>query len=546
MDDQLIESCRYFDLVVNIVEELIENSINAEATKISIEIDARSTGLDYLAIKDDGHGIFKKDCMKLSHELCEASKLLKFDSYNCQRGSLYILSLLLCKDFASMKIITKTNTELFGRLMKIFNGEIKRDTCHEVFSTTSGTTIEFQKQVKKPFYLASCKRSCLRLSSSNMQQIRLLIAKYAIIFNHIRYSFKVINNKIKPKYLVIPARLSITQVLSQVLTSFASGKELFTSIDARHQIQGNTIHFSGNFQYNGTHSFKFKLLSINKKCVNNNSKNPIFHKINAVVNKVSKNLKHGIFNNWVILIEGIPNNFFDAGNSSRYCSKFDDIVEKDLLQMISKIVLQAVFLSGTPDITDHKLTFEGNRKQSKQRSQILPTRLATRRFRAQLSVVQRTPRDSSETSIASTPSNLFSNCDDTLNDAWSVYVDDEMNDETTHISEKGIGPSTVFNTAYRSQRGNSQELRKCKDSSESTANTGYCFMNHNSKKPLQKPSWIEKSKKCIQLESAVNDNHKNTAQKIHQLQSILQVSTLSSYIKSYVDNATVDKSAPTV
>ena len=46
----------------SIVKELLDNSIDAGATKITVEI--KGGGIDYISIKDNGHGIERDDIIK--------------------------------------------------------------------------------------------------------------------------------------------------------------------------------------------------------------------------------------------------------------------------------------------------------------------------------------------------------------------------------------------------------------------------------------------------------------------------------------------------
>ena len=62
-----------------VVKELIENSIDAEATKIELEF--RNGGKSYLRIEDDGHGM-KQDQALLSLERHGTSKIRKASDLN--------------------------------------------------------------------------------------------------------------------------------------------------------------------------------------------------------------------------------------------------------------------------------------------------------------------------------------------------------------------------------------------------------------------------------------------------------------------------------
>ena len=64
---------------VNIVKELIENAIDAHATRISIEIE--NGGIDRIVVKDNGDGFEKEDIL-LAFEPHATSKIVKIDDLN--------------------------------------------------------------------------------------------------------------------------------------------------------------------------------------------------------------------------------------------------------------------------------------------------------------------------------------------------------------------------------------------------------------------------------------------------------------------------------
>ena len=64
---------------VNIVKELIENAIDAHATRISIEIE--NGGIDKIIVKDNGDG-FEKDDILLAFVPHATSKIINIDDLN--------------------------------------------------------------------------------------------------------------------------------------------------------------------------------------------------------------------------------------------------------------------------------------------------------------------------------------------------------------------------------------------------------------------------------------------------------------------------------
>ena len=64
MDDNLsnkIAAGEVVESVVNVVKELVENSIDAQATQIIIEL--KESGIDSICVNDNGNGMNKEDAL---------------------------------------------------------------------------------------------------------------------------------------------------------------------------------------------------------------------------------------------------------------------------------------------------------------------------------------------------------------------------------------------------------------------------------------------------------------------------------------------------
>lgn len=129
----------------SVVKELIENSIDAGATRIIVEL--KRGGIEYISVKDNGHGIPKKD-LPLAVERHATSKIEKFsDLFSLQTLGFRGEALATICAVGDVKIISKTPDSDTGYYIVVKNGIISESgetafengTCvilHKIFSNT--------------------------------------------------------------------------------------------------------------------------------------------------------------------------------------------------------------------------------------------------------------------------------------------------------------------------------------------------------------------------------------------------------------------------
>ena len=113
----------------NVVKELVENSIDAGATQITVEI--KNGGKTYIRVKDNGSGI-KKEELPLALERHATSKIRKIEDLENTytmgfRGEALASIASICK----FTIKSKTEDEYFQSVLKTEAGS---ETLHSVLS----------------------------------------------------------------------------------------------------------------------------------------------------------------------------------------------------------------------------------------------------------------------------------------------------------------------------------------------------------------------------------------------------------------------------
>ena len=166
----------------SIVKELVENSIDAKATVISIEIE--DGGKKKIIVSDNGHGIDKEDLHNafLPHATSKISKVEDLDKIQTLgfRGEALASIASVCHIYAS----SKTKDEDVGHSLRIDGGlfsEIKEVARNE------GTTIE----ATDLFYNAPVRAKFLKRSKIEESEITHLVEKFMLAHPEISFLYVV-------------------------------------------------------------------------------------------------------------------------------------------------------------------------------------------------------------------------------------------------------------------------------------------------------------------------------------------------------------------
>ena len=186
LDEQTINKIAAGEVVdrpASIVKELVENSIDAKATSISIEI--RKGGVSYIKIIDNGTG-FKSDDIDLAFERHATSKIRKEEDLS-RITSMGFRGEALASVAAISKITltTKNVNESIGTRVRVEAGNILQK---QEIPAVDGTQIE----IRDVFYNVPARFKFLKKDYTEAGYIEDVVTRIALSNPHI--SFRYINN----------------------------------------------------------------------------------------------------------------------------------------------------------------------------------------------------------------------------------------------------------------------------------------------------------------------------------------------------------------
>ncbi len=165
----------------SIVKELVENSIDAKAKNITIEI--KNGGIDMIMIQDDGCGI-EKDEIKLAFVAHATSKLQSIDDlFSLKSMGFRGEALASICAVSNVEMITKTENEEIGHKLTLEGGEEKE--FNEIACVT-GTQIK----VSKLFFNTPARAKFLRKPKTEENDITSYVEK--LMLSHSNINFKYI------------------------------------------------------------------------------------------------------------------------------------------------------------------------------------------------------------------------------------------------------------------------------------------------------------------------------------------------------------------
>ncbi len=180
---ELIAAGEVVERPASIVKEAIENSIDAGATHITIEI--QRGGITYIRITDNGCGISNEDVPKafLRHATSKIEKAVDLDSISTLgfRGE----ALAATSAVSRVELFTKTADEDFGTHYKIEGGE---EILYEEVGCPDGTTLI----VRDLFYNTPARMKFLKKDVSEGTTVSAIVERQAL--SHPEIAFKLIRD----------------------------------------------------------------------------------------------------------------------------------------------------------------------------------------------------------------------------------------------------------------------------------------------------------------------------------------------------------------
>ncbi len=166
----------------SVVKELVENSIDAGAGRITIEI--KGGGVDLIRVTDDGCGI-PADEMLLSFHRHATSKLTSPDDLESVttmgfRGE----ALPSIASVSRVSMSSRPASEAVGSEVQLRWGEVEKNGSK---GCAAGTTVS----VESLFENVPARRKFLRSPGSERSRISDLVARFALAFPHVRFSLNV-------------------------------------------------------------------------------------------------------------------------------------------------------------------------------------------------------------------------------------------------------------------------------------------------------------------------------------------------------------------
>ncbi|KAK1903388.1 PMS1 protein like 1 [Dissostichus eleginoides] len=184
---RLLSSSQVITSVLNVVKELMENSLDAGATSLDIKLE--NYGLDRIEVRDNGHGIKAEDTpvMALTHFTSKIfchEDLERLETYGFRGEALGSICAV-----AEVAVITKTEEDDISTQYTLnFTGQIVSQKPSHLGTTVSVLKLFKNLPVRRQYY--STTKKC----KEELKKVQDLLLAYAIIKPELRLT--LIHNKV--------------------------------------------------------------------------------------------------------------------------------------------------------------------------------------------------------------------------------------------------------------------------------------------------------------------------------------------------------------
>ena len=319
---------------VSVVKELVENSIDAKAKSITVEI--KNGGKTYMRVTDDGSGIAKDD-LKLAFEKHTTSKIVHFeDLYDIYSLGFRGEALSTIVSVANVKAITKTSDTNIGSKIEFANNKVKESSI----ATNTGTSIE----VLNIFANIPARYKFLKSDLAESNAITKLMYSLALGYNNIGFKY-VKDDRLEFKTSANePLDLRIYNLLDDNL------KDELIEIDESNEIYTVRGYISNSNYYRASRSLQY--LYVNNRLIDS----PLI--INTIENKYKTYIPNGRFPALFLFISTNPKNLDINVHPNKRTIKF--IYEDNLLSLLSNCIYKSL----AENIYPNKMPINENKTKS--------------------------------------------------------------------------------------------------------------------------------------------------------------------------------------
>ncbi|KAL6101311.1 pms1 [Pungitius sinensis] len=208
---RLLSSSQVITSVVNVVKELMENSLDAGASSIDVKLE--NSGLDRIEVRDNGHGIKGEDApvMAATHftsKICSTEDLEMLETYGFRGEALGSIC-----SVAEVTVVTKTEEDDISTQYTLnFSGEIVSQKPSHFGQGTTVSVLKLFKNipVRRQYY--SSTKKC----KEELKKIQDLLMAFAIIKPELRLT--LIHNKV-----VVWQKAAVADHRSALLAALGGG-----------------------------------------------------------------------------------------------------------------------------------------------------------------------------------------------------------------------------------------------------------------------------------------------------------------------------------
>jgi DNA mismatch repair protein MutL len=248
---KMIAAGEIIERPASVVKELVENSLDADASNITVEI--ANGGKDYIRVTDDGEGLLEED-LPLAFKRHSTSKIEDAeDLYNILSFGFRGEALASISTVAKVEVLTKTKDNMLGVQAFVEEGKIIEK---KPVGCPKGTTMI----IRDLFYNIPVRKKFLKSDKTEANFVDDIMYKLALGNSHISFKY-VKDNKVVFK-------TTKNNILSNIYTLL--GKDFYENLIKIDYLCENFKiygYISNNTFYRGNR--KHQYLYVNRRYVNN-------------------------------------------------------------------------------------------------------------------------------------------------------------------------------------------------------------------------------------------------------------------------------------